>query len=95
MRRLIRTYTVWELIYQIWDQQNTNHVEQKKNNKKKPRRRQQVRSSGAFFNHSQLGLKRPFDLLDMPTAPGVLQSQCMHVSHKQINYQTAITVDSC
>ena len=94
MRRLIRTYTVWELIYQIWDQQNANRVEQKKKTKKK-RRIKQVCSSGAFFNHSQLELKRPFDLLDTPTAPGVLQSQCIHMSHKQINYQTAITVDSC
>ena len=29
------TYMVWELIYQIWDQQNANCVEQKKKKKKK------------------------------------------------------------
>ena len=57
MGRLIRTYTVWELIYHILDQQNANRVEQKNN--KKNRRRKQVRSSGALFNHSQLELKRP------------------------------------
>ena len=50
---------VWELIYQIWDQQTANHVEQKKKKKKRRRIRKQVHSSGAFFNHSQLGLKRP------------------------------------
>ena len=49
---LCLTYMVWELIYQIWDQQNANRVEQKKKKKR-------VRSSSAFFNYSHLGLKRP------------------------------------
>ena len=53
-----------------------------------------MRSSGASFYHSQL--KRPFDLLDMPTAPDVLQSQCIYtLSHKRINYQATVTDDSC
>ena len=78
MQHLIRTYTVWELIYQIWDQQTANRVEQKK--KKKGRRRKQVRASRAFFNHS-VGIKATFDLLDTPTAPGVLQLQCIHMCH--------------
>ena len=34
--------------------------------------------SGVFFYHSQLVT---FDLLDMPTAPDVLQSQCIHLCH--------------
>ena len=51
MRHLIRTYTAWELIYQIWDQQTVLI-------KTKRRGRKQVRSSGAFFYHSQL--KWPF-----------------------------------
>ena len=50
MRHLIRTYTVWELIYQIWDRQTVLI-----NTKRRGRKR--VRSSDAFFYHSQL--KRP------------------------------------
>ena len=38
-----------------------------------------MRSSDAFFYHSQLN--RRFYLLDTPTAPGVLQSQCIHTCH--------------
>ena len=34
-------------------------------------------SSSAFFYHS---VKATFDLLDMPTAPDVLQSQCIHTN---------------
>ena len=37
-----------------------------------------MRTSGAFFYHSQL---KQLDLLDTPTAPGVLQSQCIHTCH--------------
>ena len=37
-----------------------------------------MRSNDAFFYHS---VKPTFDLLDTPTAPGVLQSQCIHTCH--------------
>ena len=67
MRHLIRTYTVWELIYQIWDRQ-TVLIKTKKKRKK----------TGAFFYHS---VKATFDRLDMPTAPDVLQSQFIHTCH--------------
>ena len=40
-----------------------------------------------------LPVKATFDLLDTPTAPGVLQSQCIHTSHKRINYQTTVITD--
>ena len=40
--------------------------------------------------------KATFDLLDTPTAPGCFAvSVYSHVSHKQINYQTTVTDDSC
>ena len=86
MRHLIRTYTVWELIYQIWDRQ-TVLIKTKKKRKK----------TGAFKRCILLSLsvKGTFDLLDTPTAPDVLQSQCIHTSHKRINYQTTVTDDSC
>ena len=42
-----------------------------------------------------LSVRVTFDLLDTPTAPEVLQSQCIHMSHKWINYQTTVTDDSC
>ena len=74
MQSLIRTYTVWELIYQIWDQQTANHV----GNKNKE-------EIGAFkrciLKSLSFGIKATFDLLDMPTAPGVLQSQCINRCH--------------
>ena len=72
MRHLIRTYTVWELIYQIWDRQ-TVLIKTKKKRKK----------TGAFKQCILLSLsvKPKFDLLDTPTAPGVLQSQCIHTCH--------------
>ena len=38
-------------IYQIWDQQNANRIEQKK---KKNRRRKRVHSSSAFLNPQAL-----------------------------------------
>ena len=47
-----------------------------------------MRSNDAFFYHPHLGhnrsklsFKPTFDLLDTPTAPGVLQSQCIHTCH--------------
>ena len=48
---------------------------------------------GAFKQRILLSLtvKATFDLLYKPTA----QSQCIHMLHKQINYQTTITDDSC
>ena len=72
MRHLIRTYTVWELIYQIWDRQ-TVLIKTKKKGKK----------TGAFKQCILLSLsvKPTFGLLDTSTAPGVLQSQCIHTCH--------------
>ena len=72
MRHLIRTYTVWELIYQIWDRQ-TMLIKTKKKRKK----------TGVFKRCILLSLsvKATFDLLDTPTAPDVLQSQCIHTCH--------------
>ena len=72
MRHLIRTYTVWVLIYQIWDRQT---VLIKTNKKRK--------KTGAFKRCILLSLsvKATFDLLDTPTAPDVLQSQCIHTCH--------------
>ena len=86
MRHLIRTYTVWALIYQIWDRQ-TVLIKTKKKRKK----------TGAFKRCTLLSLsKAAFDLLDTPTAPGCFAvSMYSHVSHKRINYQTTITDDSC
>ena len=72
MRHLIRTYMVWELIYQIWDRQSML-IKTKKKRKK----------TGAFKRCILLSLsvKVTFDLLDMLTAPGVLQSRCIHTCH--------------
>ena len=69
MRHLIRTYAVWELIYQIWDRQ-TVLIKTKKKRKK----------TGAFKRCILLSLsvKRP---LISWTAPGCLQSQCIHTCH--------------
>ena len=55
MGRLIRTYMVWELIYQICDQQTANRVEQKK---KKKEEEEEEENRGVQAVHS-LGLKRP------------------------------------
>ena len=85
MRHLIRTYTVGEFIYQIWDRQ-TVLIKTKKKRKK----------TGAFKRCILLSLSVTFDLLDTPTAPGCFAvSVYSHVSHKRINYQTTITDDSC
>ena len=69
MRHLIRTYTVWEFIYRIWDRQ-TVLMKTKKKRKK----------TGAFKRCILLSLsvKRPLIFLDTPT---VLQSQCIHTCH--------------
>ena len=72
MRHLIRTYTVWEFIYRIWDRQTVLIKTIK-------RRKKTVRSSGAFFYHSQLS-----DLWSFWTHRlhlDVLQSQCIHTCH--------------
>ena len=86
MRHLIRTYTVWELIYQIWDRQ-TMLIKTKKKRKK----------TGAFKRCIILSLsvKRPLIFWIRRLHLDVLQSQCIHTSHKQINYQTTISDDSC
>ena len=61
---------VWGLIYQIWDRQ-TVLIKTKKKRKK----------TGAFKQCILLSIsvKATFDLL--PTAPDVLQSQCIHTCH--------------
>ena len=85
MRHLIRTYTVWEFIYRIWDRQ-TVLIETKKKRKK----------TGAFKRCILLSLsvKRPLIFLDTPTAPGCFAvSVYSHVSHKRINYQTTVIDD--
>ena len=56
MRRLFRSYTVWELIYYIGDHQTANRVKQNNNLKKNKNPEEE---NGYVFNHSQLGLKRP------------------------------------
>ena len=87
MRHLIRTYTVWEFIYQILDRQ-TVLIKTKKKRKK----------TGVFKRWILLSLlsKATFDLLDTPTAPGCFAvSVYSHVSHKRINYHTTFTDDSC
>ena len=77
MRHLIRTYTVCEFIYRIWDWQ-TVLIKTKKKKKK----------TGAFKRCILLSLsvKRPLIFLDTPTAPGCFAvSVYSHVSHKRIN----------
>ena len=86
MRHLIRTYAVWELIYQIWDR--LNRVDQ---NKKEEEENRYVQAVHSFITLSKV----TFDLLDTPTAPGCFAvSVYSHVSHKRINYQTTVTDDS-
>ena len=70
MRHLIRTYTVWESIYIKSGTDKLCWSKQKKKRKK----------TGAFKRCILLllSVKAIFDLLDMPTAPDVLQSQCIH-----------------
>ena len=72
MRHLIRTYTVWELIYQIWDRQ-TVLIKTKKKRKK----------TGAFKQCILLSLsvKRPLIFWTRRLHLNVLQSQCIHTCH--------------
>ena len=56
-------------------------TKKKKKQKKKTGAFKQCILESSSFNHSQLGLKWPFDFLDTPTAPGVLQSQCIHTCY--------------
>ena len=72
MRHLIRTYTVWELIYQIWDRQ-TMLIKTKKKRKK----------MGAFKRCILLSLsvKRPLIFWTRRLHLDVLQSQCIHTCH--------------
>ena len=80
MRHLIRTYTVWELIYQIWDRQ-TVLIKTKKKRKKTDAFKRCILLS--------LSVKRP-----LMTAPGCFAvSVYPHLSHKRINYQTTVTDD--
>ena len=56
------------------------------------------KKKGAFKRYILLSLsvKRPLIFLDKPTATGCFAvSVYSHVSHKQINYQTTVTDDSC
>ena len=87
MRHLIRTYTVWKLIYQIWDEKLCTDQ-----NKKEEEENGCVQAVHSFITLS----KATFDLLDTPTAPGCFAvTVYSHVSHKRINYQTTVTDDSC
>ena len=69
----------------------TNRVDQNKK-LKKWKKTGCVQAVHSFITLS----KATFDLLDTPTAPGCFAvSVYSHVSHKQINYQTTVTDDSC
>ena len=72
MRHLIRTYTVWEFIYRIWDRQ-TVFIKTKKKRKK----------TGAFKRCILLSLsvKRPLIFWTRRLHLDVLQSQCIHTCH--------------
>ena len=72
VRHLIRTYTVWEFIYRIWDRQ-TVLIKTKKKRKK----------TGAFKRCILLSLsvKRPLIFWTRRLHLDVLQSQCIHTCH--------------
>ena len=72
MRNLIRTYTVWEFIYRIWDRQ-TVLIKTKKKRKK----------TGAFKRCILLSLsvKQPLIFWTRRLHLDVLQSQCIHTCH--------------
>ena len=72
---------VWELNYQIWDEQNASRVEQKKKKKKKKQKKKTDAFKRCILLSLSVGIKGTFDLLDMPTAPDGLQSQCIHTCH--------------
>ena len=72
MRHLIRTYTLWELIHQVWDRQ-TVLIKTKKERKK----------TGVFKRCILLSLsvKRPLIFWTHRLHLDVLQSQCIHTCH--------------
>ena len=72
MRHLIRTYTLWELIHQVWDRQ-TVLIKTKKKRKK----------TGVFKRCILLSLsvKRPLIFWTRRLHLDVLQSQCIHTCH--------------
>ena len=72
MRHLIRTYTVWEFIYRIWDRQ-TVLIKTKKKRKK----------TGAFKRCILISysVKRPLIFWTRRLHLDVLQSQCIHTCH--------------
>ena len=72
MRHLIRTYTVWEFIYRIWDRQ-TMLIKTKRKRKK----------TGAFKRCILLSLsvKWPLIFWTRRLHLDVLQSQCIHTCH--------------
>ena len=72
MRHLIRTYTVWEFIYRIWDRQTV--LIKTKNKRKK---------TGAFKRCILLSLsvKWPLIFWTRRLHLDVLQSQCIHTCH--------------
>ena len=72
MRHLIRTYTVWEFIYRIWDRQTVLNKTKKKRKK-----------TGAFKRCILLSLpvKRPLIFWTRRLHLDVLQSQCIHTCH--------------
>ena len=72
MRHLIRTYTVWELIYQIWDRQ-TGLTKTKKKRKKTDAFKRCILLS--------LSVKRPLIFWTRRLHLDVLQSQCIHTCH--------------
>ena len=71
MRHLIRTYTVWEFIYRIWDRQTVLIKTKKK------------RKTGEFKRCILLSLsvKRPLIFWTRRLHLDVLQCQCIHTCH--------------
>ena len=72
MRHLIRTYTVWELIYQIWDRQ-TVLIKTKKKRKKTDAFKRCILLS--------LSVKRSLIFWTHRLHLDALQSQCIHTCH--------------
>ena len=72
MRHVIRTYTVWEFIYRIWDRQPVL-IKTKKKRKKR----------GAFKRCIlfSLSVKRPLIFWTRRLHLDVLQSRCIHTCH--------------
>ena len=67
------------------------------NKKKEKKERKKTGALKQWILQSLVEIKVTFDLLDTPTAPGVLQNFAVysHLLYKEINYQTTITDDSC